>query len=102
MLPRVGVLIFLEGENIGGLQKTTTKKRHGQGVKGSQSQSISHHQLTPSRRKKETTGKSWKRVKVLGFLLSYLFCLSVLGEEGVGIDGSDLSISANLYIIEEN
>lgn len=57
---------------------------------------------SPSRRKEETTGKSWKRVKVLGFLLSYLFCLSVLGEEGVGIDGSDLSISANLYIIEEN
>lgn len=101
MLPRVGVLIFLVGENIGGLQKRT-KKKHGQGVKGSQSQSISHQQLTPSRRKKETTGKSWKRVKVLGFLLSYLFCLSVLGEEGVGIDGSDLSISANLYIIEEN
>lgn len=78
------------------------QKKQGQGVKGSQSQSISHQQMTPGRRKKETTGKPWKRGIVLGLLLSYLFCLSVPGEVGVGIDGSDLSISANLYIIEEN
>ena len=102
MLPRVGVLIFLEGENIGGLQKTTTKKSMDKVLKDHNLRVFLISSWLLVGEKKETTGKSWKRVKVLGFLLSYLFCLSVLGEEGVGIDGSDLSISANLYIIEEN